>query len=453
MTAARTRAFRHALEDGVAERRIPTPVGDALLCGRTPDVYDANFLRVEGEPPPAEELARLADEFLEPVFHRRVDVDRAPPELVAGFRALGWIPTGHVIMASQREPDRRVDTSMVREVTLDELVPVRRHTTLSEPWGNVSLAEQLDAVKRRVITTVPTRFFAALSGGDVAAYCELRSDGRLAQIEDVNTLAEFRGRGLARAVVQHALDAAAGHELVFIEALIDDWPRELYAKLGFAVVDERYLFLRPPHALTRLRIRTPWLELRLATRAELRALAAVARAGIHDPDEMPFAVPWTDASQSPGFESDFVAFHEQALRDWRPDGWTLNLVAFLDGQPVGSQSLEAERFASARTVSTGSWLGRAWQGQGLGTEMRAAVVALAFDGLGATLARSGAIVGNERSRAVSRKLGYAEVGTSTVAPRGRPVLHHDLELRSDQFRGAPGVVISGLEHVRGMFGA
>jgi RimJ/RimL family protein N-acetyltransferase len=168
---------------------------------------------------------------------------------------------------------------------------------------------------------------------------------------------------------------------------------------------------------------------------------------------MPFAVPWTDASQSPEFEREFVAFHEQALRDWRPDDWTLELVVFLDGQPVGSQALIGKGFAAERTVSTGSWLGRAWQGHGLGTEMRAATLAFAFEGLGATVACSGAIAGNEQSLAVSRKLGYVEVGTGTVAPRGQPVLHHDLELQREQFRGARGVAIEGLEHVRGMFGA
>ena len=68
---------------------------------------------------------------------------------------------------------------------------------------------------------------------------------RVAQIEDVNTLTEFRGRGLGRAVVQAAVEEAARNgELVFLEALADDWPHELYAKLGFDVVDERVLFLR-----------------------------------------------------------------------------------------------------------------------------------------------------------------------------------------------------------------
>jgi RimJ/RimL family protein N-acetyltransferase len=39
-------------------------------------------------------------------------------------------------------------------------------------------------------------------------------------------------------------------------------------------------------------------------------------------------------------------------------------------------------FAVLREVHTGSWLGQRYQGQGLGTEMRSAVLHLGFAGLG-----------------------------------------------------------------------
>jgi RimJ/RimL family protein N-acetyltransferase len=139
-------------------------------------------------------------------------------------------------------------------------------------------------------------------------------------------------------------------------------------------VDERHLFLHTGHELSGLRLRTPRLELRLATIAELRALARLAQAGVHDPAEMPFEVAWTDNAGSPSFVDDFVEFHRTRLDASTPEDWRLELVAFADGgEPIGSQGIGATRFAVRREVSTGSWLGRDWQGRGLGTEQRAAV--------------------------------------------------------------------------------
>jgi RimJ/RimL family protein N-acetyltransferase len=301
-----------------------------------------------------------------------------------------------------------------------------------------------------VMRAVPTRFFAAIVDGEVAAYCELRSDGRVAQIEDVNTVTRFRGRGFGRVIVQHALDEGLrANEVVYLEALAEDWPRELYAKLGFEPVGERWLFTRFPSPLTRLRIWTPRLELRIATVAELRALFRVAEAGIHDAGFMPFEFPWTDGLD----EREFVDFHRAKAEVTDPADWDLVLVAFFEGRPVGVQSVGAAGFAERRTVSTGSWLGREWQGRGLGTEMRAAVLTLAFDGLGAGIARSGAIQGNPQSLGVSRKFGYVQVGSHVVSPRGEPVEHADLELRREGFRSPVPVEIVGLGSLVQLFGA
>jgi RimJ/RimL family protein N-acetyltransferase/ribosomal protein S18 acetylase RimI-like enzyme len=424
-----------------------------LFADSVANVYDLNYLRAD-EPAPAVVLADEAEQAMETFLHRKVVVERNGREAASGFVALGWNVTPHLIMARQRDADRVVDTSMVREVDFDELLDARRAVTVAEPTGDASLSQLLDRGKRRIINAVPTRFFAAFDDGRIAAYCELRSDGTVAQIEDVNTLVEFRGRGLGRAVVQAAVDAASrSGELVFLEALADDWPKELYAKLGFDVVDERVLFLRPPSPLTKLRVRTPRLELRLATVAELRELAGAAKAGIHDADRMPFAEPWTDAAGKPGFENEFVEHHVTSLQGWRPDAWVLNLVAFADGQPVGVQSMRGERFAEERTVDTGSWLGRASQGRGLGTEMRAGVLQLAFAGLDARRATSGAIQGNPQSLGVSRKLGYTDTGSHLVSPRGEPVEHLDLELQADAFASPVPVEISGLDGLLPLFGA
>ena len=85
--------------------------------------------------------------------------------------------------------------------------------------------------------------------------------------------------------------------------------------------------------------------------------------------------------------------------------------------------------------------------------MRAGVLTLLFDGLHGREAFSGAIVGNDASLAVSRKLGYVETGMSTVSPRCEPVPHHDLLLTPDRFRRPDfDVTIDGLAGLDSFFG-
>ena len=100
-----------------------------------------------------------------------------------------------------------------------------------------------------------------------------------------------------------------------------------------------------------------------------------------------------------------------------PGTWMLNFAVLEDGVPIGVQDLRAVDFTPLRTVSTGSWLTRSRQGDGLGTEMRVAVLAFAFDHLGAEVAESGALDWNEASLGVSRKLGYRDNGVKRVTAR------------------------------------
>jgi RimJ/RimL family protein N-acetyltransferase len=172
-----------------------------------------------------------------------------------------------------------------------------------------------------------------------------------------------------------------------------------------------------PWPLFDLRLRTSRLVLRSPTDDDLFALLDVARAGVHDPGVMPFAAAWTDLP-SPAFERGFLAFFWSCRASWTPERWQLPMAVVLDDRPIGIQELRATDFATLRTVDTGSWLGRAYQGQGIGTEMRAAVLLFAFDHLGATRARSAAYVDNPASLRVSEKLGYRCDGIDVYARRG-----------------------------------
>jgi RimJ/RimL family protein N-acetyltransferase len=61
-----------------------------------------------------------------------------------------------------------------------------------------------------------------------------------------------------------------------------------------------------------------------------------------------------------------------------------------------------------------------YQRQGIGAEMRAAVLQFAFDHLGARRARTSAFTDNVASNRVSRRLGYRADGSETLARRGQP---------------------------------
>jgi RimJ/RimL family protein N-acetyltransferase/predicted GNAT family acetyltransferase len=316
-------------------------------------------------------------------------------------------------------------------VSFEEIAPFRMYD-----YANQAEGEQLNESQRRVGHAVDVKWFAAFDGGDLAAWCHVRFGDGISQIEDVNTLPAYRGRGHGRAVVQHALDQATG--IVFLEALEDDWPRELYARLGFDAVDRCYHHLLAPHPATAIRIRTPRLELRLATVAEQRQLFRVAAGGIHDPAVMPFEVPWTDDLE----EDSFLAYHRGNLETLSRDEFHLNLVVFLDGKPIGTQGINSR---GPGRVVTGSWLGAAYQRQGYGTEMRSAILSFAFDVVGAQTAASGAFVDNAASRGVSRRLGYRAAGSHFVSPRGEPLEHVDLELHRKDFAPLVDVAITGVD--------
>jgi RimJ/RimL family protein N-acetyltransferase len=205
-------------------------------------------------------------------------------------------------------------------------------------------------------------------------------------------------------------------------------------------------------ALDGIRLTTPRLELRLGSEADVLELGELARRGIHPPEAMPFAVAWTDGSEEPGFLDEFCAYHRLRREEWSPDAWELPLLVWAAGELAGTQSILATEFAHARVASTGSWLGAAYQGSGIGTEMRAAVLELAFRGLGARAATSGWLEGNVASGRVSEKLGYRETGLSEISPRGEPVPHHDMLLEREAWSSPVEVEIEGLEPALPLFG-
>ncbi|HEX4222593.1 MAG TPA: GNAT family N-acetyltransferase [Pseudonocardiaceae bacterium] len=202
-----------------------------------------------------------------------------------------------------------------------------------------------------------------------------------------------------------------------------------------------------------LRLRTPRLELRLPSADELGELADLAATGIHPPDALPFLTPWS-LEPPAAVALRVIQHHWKELSIFTPQEWALDFTVFHQGVVIGQQSIWARDLAVRREVHTGSWLGQRHQGQGFGTEMRAAVLHLAFAGLDAEEAVSSAFARNTTSLAVSRKLGYVEDGIERLVIQDELVIDHRMRLTRtawEQHRTVE-VTIDGLEPCRAMLG-
>ncbi len=202
-----------------------------------------------------------------------------------------------------------------------------------------------------------------------------------------------------------------------------------------------------------LRLATPRLLLTPLQDDDLVETLDLILSGIHDAGRMPFAMPWTDAPRAELIPNT-LRYYWTNRGATTPESWQLPFMVRRAGVLVGLQELMAKDFAVTKRVETGSWLGAAHQGDGIGTEMREAVLQFAFDHLKATRADSGAFVDNPRSLRVSEKLGYSRDGTDVRQRRlGERVVEQRLTVDPARFvRSNWAVQVRGLPLCRGFFG-
>jgi RimJ/RimL family protein N-acetyltransferase len=206
-------------------------------------------------------------------------------------------------------------------------------------------------------------------------------------------------------------------------------------------------------AMFNLRIRTPGIELRLPTEQLIDDLIDLALDGVHDPAVMPFEVAWTDAPRDE-LPHNTLQFYRSRLAGFDVDDWGLPLAVLVDDRVVGVQDISGTRFPLRREITTGSRLGLRHHGQGIGTEMRSAVLHFAFAFLGAEYANSGAWSDNAASRGVSRKLGYRDNGVSRKVRRDEVAEQIELRLPRSAWeeRRRDDIAVDGFERCRPLFG-
>jgi GNAT superfamily N-acetyltransferase len=251
----RALAFVKATRVGAAQQLVEHPLGVQVLDDRTPRAYVMNALVTDAPLDPtvgAEALIAAVDALQQPLAHRTTFVAdaEAGERLAPGMRERGWLVERVVFMVLRRERDRPSPAGVAQEVSEDELRAVEEAILREQATGfDEDVVQQLMAARRRLCAAVPVaRFFLGADEGVGASTATLYSDGNVAQVEDVGTLLAHRDRGLARATVGAVIDAATagGHGLVFVIADADDWPKELYAKLGFDPVGFAYDFTLVP---------------------------------------------------------------------------------------------------------------------------------------------------------------------------------------------------------------
>lgn len=253
-TLARTLAFERDLVASVSTRLVPFAWGMAYLNDGYRERWDSNFLWVDDTATSADAPALVAeaDRVLGEagLTHReiRIDDDDYGRSVAADLARAGYGGDRLVVMEQRRTPDRPAAALEAEEVDLATLRPALETVLQREPWATSDeIVRMLADFRGELQRHADARFFCARIDGEIGAMCELYVRGSLAQIEDVNTLEEFRNRGLARAVVQRAADEArnGGAQTVFLHALDDDWPKELYSKLGFDAIGYVWSFVRP----------------------------------------------------------------------------------------------------------------------------------------------------------------------------------------------------------------
>lgn len=248
--------FELAIDERSNEEVVEYEWGRAFLSPTLPLAWDANWALIERAGMPAADVIAATEESLAGYGHRAVAIKdesegaRLAPEIA---KLPGWEAETNLYMV-WRETEV-THSGDVRECTLSECEDLRLELIRGEFPPEMpdldATAAQLLEMNRRNGDAAGDRWFVAPAQQPAAACCLLSGLG-VGQVEDVGTLASARGNGYAQAVISAALSASrqAGHEVTFIVADADDWPRLLYEKLGFEPCGVLHIFRRPPTAGT-----------------------------------------------------------------------------------------------------------------------------------------------------------------------------------------------------------
>jgi RimJ/RimL family protein N-acetyltransferase len=204
-------------------------------------------------------------------------------------------------------------------------------------------------------------------------------------------------------------------------------------------------------ALMNLTIKTQRLLLRLTNNEELALLARVASEGIQSPNEPHFQSDELYDRPAEEIEKSLNEHVSKYLSEWNKNDWQLPFAVFYEDKPIGMITMYAKDFPIARGFGCGYWIGLAYQGKGLGTEMLRAILSLGFDRLYAREAYVGAWSDNEASKRIMEKLGFEFNGEYWMVRQGKAVKDIRMRLPQEKWIKIEDISIHGLKSCREFF--
>lgn len=238
-------------------RVYETGYGSIILHPAYPILYDANLVIIKRmiSGLSIEQLEQQLRPMYQPlgVTHLRFLIP--DPEVAAALEpectALAYKHSRYLIMEHVRPSERQANpeitlnavTSPVGFTRLDQL----EHELMRElAWNSRAMRSALSTRRREVAAHLPMRWFWAEYKNTTVGSIGLLTDGPYASIQEVSTRPNMRGRGVASTMVLALLDQAraAGARVVSLTAEADDWPKNLYSRLGFESISSMSAFLK-----------------------------------------------------------------------------------------------------------------------------------------------------------------------------------------------------------------
>lgn len=235
-----------AFQQSFGQTSESTPLARYVRNPALPDIWVANHVSLVRA-----DHARVIDEVLDYTeralahcTHRMFIVDPfTPPQFIARLTLEGYTeltPTLHMVLDRElRVPGPPVDLRAVeRDEDWEAFYRLLRANHLEKPVHGLQLAEEITrgVVAAHRAKAGAMQFFLAVVDGEPRAYgSAIIGPYGMGIVEDLFTLPTYRRRGLATALIAHAIAYARtrGMGPMLIGAFADEGAKTLYAKLGF----------------------------------------------------------------------------------------------------------------------------------------------------------------------------------------------------------------------------